>query len=91
MKREQTINGTLRITGRLNNSVNGNPRYQGYIETFEKHFNVAWQVKNEFITAPDSMLAYMITNFDNKPVTAVIGSYYGKQTIKSIEKRDISK
>lgn len=89
MKQEKTINGVLKITGRLNNSANGNPCYQGYIETIEKSGNVAWQVKHEFITSPDSMLSYEITNFDNKPVTAVIGSYYGKQTIKSVEKREL--
>jgi hypothetical protein len=89
MKNEKTISGKLVITGRLNNSRNGNPRYKGYIETMEKAFQVAWINKIDFITAVDSMLSYQITNFDNKLVNAVIGTHYGKPTIKSVEKREL--
>ena len=65
--------GTLSVVKRLPSSVNGNPRYligvDGYL------------VK----TAPDSSIAFEVTNFDGKEVIAEIGTFYGVPTLHRVE------
>lgn len=68
----QTITGNLEIIKRLHNSTNGNPRYCVRVGGVECY------------TAPDSMIAYSITNHRDKPITATIKQYYGKPTIQTI-------
>ena len=79
MKHISQHTGTLRIIERLNNSVNGNPRYLCYVDETGEGHGVS------FYTAPDSMHAYGITNYRDKPVTVSIGSYYGKPTLNDIK------
>jgi len=85
MKNVKTYVGKLVLTGRLNSSVNGNPRFAGYIEVIERAGIHYYTRRVEFQTAPDAMLAYEIDNFEGRPVIAEIGRYYGKPTIKTIE------
>ena len=73
MKNKSAMFGVLRVLKRLPSSTNGNPRYMLRIDSVM------------FVTAPDSGLAYRITNFDGKSVKAELGMHYGKLTIDSIE------
>ena len=68
----QTIIGNLEIIKRLNNSINGNPRFLVSIGGVECY------------TAPDAGLAYGITNRRVQPVTATVKPYYGKLTIQTL-------
>ena len=74
MKNITRHTGMLEIIERLPNSVNGNPRYLLRIDGFTCR------------TAPDSMHAYGVTNFEGKTVTATIGTYHGKATLNTIER-----
>jgi hypothetical protein len=65
--------GTLEVLERLPNSTNGNPRYLLNVAGFTCR------------TPVDSMLGYMISNFNNKTVEATIGSHYGVATLDSIK------
>lgn len=89
MKNVKTYTGRVVITGRLPSSVNGNPRFTGYVETVEKAFQHAWVKRVEFVTAVDSMIGYAIQNYDGKNCTVEIGSHYKKPTIHSIEVRTL--
>ena len=51
MKQITTHTGILKLVERMNNSVNGNPRYKLLITDMI------------FYTAPDSMLGYEIPNY----------------------------
>ena len=75
MKQTKSYYGKLVIDNRLPSSINGNPRYAGHIEYFEKHFNAIWLEKVPFVTAPDASIGYAITNYDGKLVSANIGKY----------------
>jgi hypothetical protein len=72
MKNKTRHAGKLEIIERLPNSVNGNPRYLCRID--------GWTCR----TTPDSSLAYSITNWDGKHVSAIIGSHYGLASIADI-------
>ena len=73
MKTIQTLTGKLHIANRLNNSVNGNPRYM-------------LEINNEvFYTRPDSKHGYSITNFEDKQVTVTVAMHYGKLSLNTIE------
>jgi len=65
--------GKLTVVKRLPTSANGNPRYllnvDGYLVA----------------TAPDASIAYEVTNFDGKEVTAEIGTYYNQATLHRVE------
>lgn len=69
MKNATRHHGKLEIIQRLPSSRNGNPRYLLRVD--------GWTCR----TAPDSGLAYEITNFDGKIVKATIGTYRGNATI----------
>lgn len=69
----QVYTGKLKIQQRMKNSINGNPRYMLTVGDTVMY------------TAPDSMLAYQITNFDNKQVTVSAGMHYNKLTIQNVE------
>lgn len=73
MKNITMHTGTLRVLERLNNSVNGNPRYRLYINGVS------------CVTKPDSAYAYDVENLKDKKVTATIGTYYGKATLNTLE------
>ncbi len=66
--------GLLEIVRRLANTPNGNPRYLCLLDGHTCR------------TAPDSMEAYGVLNYDGCRVTAIIGSYYGVATIHNIKK-----
>lgn len=68
----QVYTGKLKIQQRMKNSINGNPRYMLTVGDTVMY------------TAPDSMLAYQITNFDNKQVTVSAGMHYNKLTIQTV-------
>lgn len=65
--------GKLEVVDRLPSSVNGNPRYLVRVAGFTCR------------TPVDSMLGYMIKNFDNKEVEATIGTHYGFATLNSVK------
>ncbi len=79
MKNISEHKGILRIIGRLNNSINGNPRYLCYVEETGALHGVS------FYTGVDSQHGYGITNYRDKPVKVTIGTHYGKPTLNSIE------
>ena len=79
MKNISQHEGLLVITGRLPQSINGNPRFKGFIDLGNGH-GPSWQ------TSVDSSLAYSVQNFDGKQVSCEIGSYYGKPTISNIKR-----
>ena len=77
MKNISRHDGILRLIKRENSSLNGNPRYLCFIDNGRGH-------GFSFYTAPDSMLAYSVPNYFDKPVTITMGTYYGKPTLSTI-------
>jgi len=73
MKNTTYHEGTLSIIKRLESSTNGNPRYLLEVAGFTCR------------TAPDSSLAYDMTDYDGIQVKATIGTYYGKATLNSVK------
>lgn len=73
MKNISRHTGKLDVIKRLPSSRNGNPRYLLRIAGYTCR------------TAPDAGIAYAITNYDGKTVTALIGSHYGVATLDTIE------
>jgi hypothetical protein len=73
MKNITRHTGTLKVLKRLASSSNGNPRYYISIDGFSCS------------TAVDSSYGYAVTNYDNKQVTATIGTHYGKQTLDTLK------
>ena len=73
MKSRTQHTGKLEILERLPSSRNGNPRYLIKVD--------GWTCR----TAPDASIAYKITNYDGKMVTAMLGTYYGLCTIESVK------
>lgn len=61
------------VLNRLPSSGNGNPRYECRIGEHVAR------------TRPDSCIAYGITDFDGKRVTASLSTYYGHMSIDNIE------
>lgn len=75
MKNVTQHTGILEIIERdRNNGTNGNPRYVCRLDGITCR------------TAVDSSLAYSITNYRDKIVTADIGTHYGTVTIKNVRK-----
>jgi hypothetical protein len=72
MKNITRHEGKLEILKKLNNSFNGNPRFVISIDGFTCK------------TPVDSMLAYSITNYENREVSATIGTHYGIATLDSL-------
>ena len=66
--------GTLEVIERLPSSPHGNPRWLVRID--------GWTCR----TAPDSSIAYSITNHSGKRVVAHIGTYYGKATVRDVRR-----
>jgi hypothetical protein len=64
--------GTLEIIERLPQSRNGNPRYLVSVDG------------SVCRTAPDSQVAYVLSNFEGKKVEAKIGTHYGVATLADI-------
>ena len=58
---------------RLDNSLNGNPRYRAAVGGLE------------FVTATDSVLGYSITNYEGKAVDIIVGSHYGRITLDTLK------
>lgn len=73
MKDVKTYTGKLEVVQRLDNSFNGNPRYQ---------FTVGGVAA---ITQADCSYGYSITNFDGKMVKARIGTHYHKLMLDRLE------
>lgn len=73
MKNISAHKGTLNVIRRLDNSRNGNPRYLVSIDGFTCR------------TMVDSMIAYAITNYDRKEVSATIGTHYRQATLNTIK------
>ena len=73
IKTMRTIIGTFSNIKRLNNSINGNPRYMVTIDGIDCY------------TAPDSMIAYSITNHRDNLVSVTVKMHYNKLTIQKIE------
>lgn len=71
-----TLTGELHLIERLNNSINGNPRYMLRIDD------------TVFYTKPDCSYGYSITNYTNfnKVVTVELKYYYGKLSLDRILK-----
>ena len=65
MKNVTTHTGILKVIKRMPSSKMGNPRYMVKID--------GWTC----VTPVDSMIAYGITNFDGKRVSADIGTFRG--------------
>lgn len=66
--------GALRVLSRLPSSRNGNPRYL---------LDIGGTVCR---TAPNSGLAYAITNYEGDTVRASIGIYRGHLTVHNVER-----
>ena len=79
MKNVTSHTGILEIVKRMDNSVNGNPRFMLRCD--------GWT----FCTQPDCMVAYMIENYEGKMVTVHIGTHYGRCQLKSLWKHDMPK
>lgn len=75
MKNITSHTGTLKVVERLNNSVNGNPRFRCYVNGVS------------FTTKPDSAYAYDIQNLEGKQVTVTVGTHYGTCQLNSIEEK----
>jgi hypothetical protein len=73
MKNITKHEGKLEILEKLNNSFYGNPRFLISIDGFTCK------------TAVDSMLAYSITNYENREVIATIGTHYGTATLDTLK------
>lgn len=73
MKNITRHQGIFEVIRREKSSVNGNPRYLCCIGGFTCY------------TAPDSSLAYKVTNHNGKECVATIGAYYGKPTLNTLE------
>jgi hypothetical protein len=73
MKNITKHEGKLEILKKMNNSYNGNPRFLISIGGFTCK------------TAVDSMIAYSITNYENREVIAAIGTHYGTATLDSLK------
>ena len=76
MKNVTSHTGILEIVKRMDNSVNGNPRFMLRCD--------GWT----FCTQPDSGIAYEIENHVGKMVTVHIGTHYGRCQLKSLWKHD---
>jgi hypothetical protein len=63
--------GKLEIVERLDNSVNGNPRYLLKVD--------GWTCR----TSVDSSHGYEVPNYEGHVVAATIGTHYGKATLDS--------
>ena len=72
MKNLTRHQGKLEIVNRLQNSVNGNPRYLLKID--------GWTCT----TSVDSSHGYSVPNFDGADVVATIGTHYGKATLDDV-------
>ena len=72
MKNVTSPTGILEIVKRMDNSVNGNPRFMLRCD--------GWT----FCTQPDSGIAYEIENHVGKMVTVHIGTPYGRCQLKSL-------
>ena len=72
MKNVTSHTGILEIVKRMDNSVNGNPRFMLRCD--------GWT----FCTQPDSGIAYEIENHVGKMVTVHIGTHYGRCQLKSL-------
>ena len=82
MKFVTTERGRLTILRRINNSVNGNPRY--WVSIHPDGVEFEYHAK----TIPDSMEAYALTNFDGKIVECELGHLRGHTHIQNI--REVS-
>ena len=76
MKNRHEHTGTLYIIERMPSSTNGNPRYKAMVNRFV------------FCTMVDSSYGYSITNYDNKPVTVVVGEHRGRWQLDSLRPAD---
>lgn len=72
MKNVTSHTGILEIVKRMDNSVNGNPRFMLRCD--------GWT----FCTQPDSGIAYEIENYVGRVVTVLIGTHYGRCQLKSL-------
>ena len=73
MKNRINHKGTLQVIERLDNSLNGNPRYRAEVGGLE------------FVTAPDSVFSYSITNYEGKAVDITVGTHYGRTTLDTLK------
>ena len=74
MKNVTSHTGILEIVKRMDNSVNGNPRFELEIKT------APYAVIETFRTRNDDMINYMLEGWLGQPVEVEIGTHYGKPT-----------
>ncbi len=73
MKALSRHHGKLTIVKRLKNSLVGNPRFEVIVDGYRCK------------TAPNSSLAYRLSNYDGRKVVATIGTLRGVQTLNEVE------
>ena len=66
--------GILKLVKRMDNSVNGNPRFELEIKT------TPYAVIEFCRTRNDDMINYMLEGWLGQPVEVEIGNHYGKPT-----------
>jgi len=81
MKNVKTYIGKISEIKKINNSSDGNPRYQFVINGYNGFFSYSFPAK----TGVNSMLGYSITNYDGKLVEATLGTHYNSITLDSIK------
>ena len=79
MKNVTCHTGTLKGVKRLKSSINGNPRFQAWVDEGGGH---GWKFK----TQVDSSYGYCIEALEGKRVTVCIGSHYGATQLDSISR-----
>lgn len=77
-KATRTITGTITELARERSGVSGNPRYRVTLAVSDTETVTAW-------TAPNSNMAYGITNFESKRVSADVEVYRGRLTLRNLE------
>lgn len=80
MKNITTHTGTIVDLERMQNSMNGNPRYRVVMREDSGAYITA-------TTTPDSSVGYNIQNIrSNERVTLEIGTHYGRQQIRTLRR-----
>jgi hypothetical protein len=81
-----SVFGTLNKVERMNNSINGNPRYLVAIQDEDSEFNKIYVAR----TRPDASLGYSIDNYWGKRVAVTLDTYYGKLSVVDVKPTNIT-
>jgi len=71
--------GILELIERMDNSVNGNPRFE--LAVIDANTRLGWS----FRTRNDDIINYMLEGWIGQPVEVEIGTHYGKPTCNSLK------